>query len=724
MDLVVQLDPSIEFSRRENDVTSYIGQDRRTGKYFRFGAAEFHAAKLLDGTKDISAVTDQLYRDGVQWSGFETLTFARQLIEHRLASINETTDRPGGPSASPASALATPPGQTPPPGQAPPAKSGMKGLARIVRLLSGTLSQRFPLFNGDRVAEFLLPSMGPLFSKPAMLLWTLLVVSGVGIAWTQSKELVEELYRVFDQQLWLYMAVIWCALKFIHECGHAVSAKIHGVRVGKMGIMFFLMAPLAFVDVTDAWKLVQRRKRVQIALAGVYLELAIGAIAAWAWWMCPIGFWKHLSAQIFFVAGPATLLVNANPLLRLDGYYVMSDLLEIPNLRSVGRKRLREWIERILLGMPMPDCTLVGWRRDVATTHAICSVVFQVIWMGGLLFAVSHFAEGPGMRFIGIGLAVIAAVLWGILPLARWTWKIWRMEQPRGWVLGSYQGRLLSGCLFLILPIQWASSSASPFSRKIPVVTRYQGEQIARAAAEAFVVALYVQCGDRVEKGTLLMELENPELVVKRDQLQDQLALAKAKATQHRRRGEIALAEAEQERAESLSRQIGDVADQLSSLQVVASRGGKITTPHTDHLLGRYVHQGDELLRVCDPQRKEILALISEKDSEAFRQSADVGRTAAIRLRGGVRLDASLCPPDPSATRYLPHPALAASAGGPLAVEPSDSEQFELVRPHLSAVLPLDPLASLKVRAGQIGRLTIPDDRTFLSRLWDYLSES
>lgn len=716
--LFVRIDPSLEFSSRNSgQETTYVALDKRTGKFYRFGISEYHIVTLMDGSRSLAEIHLRLQRDGLLWSFVDVVAFVRELTQHQLAAIVPavTASNAADPRPEMQIAAQTGPGGSPGQGSGDPTPERRTWPATVLRAMNGLLTQRFPLADGDRVAAKLLPLLGPLFSIPAVAMWLILVGCGIGVVWSNADAFSAEVRRVFDQQLWLLLALLWCVLKIVHECGHAVCAKRHGVRVGPMGIMFFLFAPLAYVDVTNAWKLVRRRDRVQIALAGVYVELAIGATAALIWWCCPVGFSKHIAAQIFLVAGPATLLVNANPLLRLDGYYVVSDSLEIPNLRAHGRKQQGALIEAILFQLPMPPSQLTGWRKNFAVLHALCSVVFQVVWMSGLIVAISTWARG-----FGLVVAVIAAAMWGIIPLLRWMHRIWTMQPSRGWMLNDLQRRLIAVCALTCVVVEYAAVNTSPFARRVPVVVQFQNEQIARAPVDAFVAAVYVNCGDRVRRGTLLMELDQPDLVLKRDQLIDQRDVELAKAIQYRQRSEIAMSKVAERNAEGLERKLQEVSEQIDSMRIVAQRDGKITTPGTNLLLGSYVARGTELLRVSDPQEKEVLAIIAEDSLEAYRKAAAVKLQADIRLRGGVTIQAPLQNLQPSASRTLPHPALAVTSGGPLAVQMlQQSDSRELVYPQLRAVLPLDALTSLSVRSGQIGRLTIPDDRTMISRLWD-----
>jgi putative peptide zinc metalloprotease protein len=586
-------------------------------------------------------------------------------------------------------------------------------------VLSLMISQRIPLLNGHAIASLLEKRIGFVFSGIGMVYWCGLVISGLMVVGTHHEDFVDELRRMFDPSLWLLLLGMWAVAKVIHEAGHAVAARYHDVHVGKIGIMFFFMAPLAYVDVTDAWKLKSRWSRVQIALAGVYVELAVAAIAAWVWWLLPDGYARHLAAQCFLIAGPATLLVNANPLLRLDGYYVVSDLTEIPNLRMHGRRQLAGLLERLLLKIDPPRALLSGWRRKFATVHAACSVVFQVAWMGGLIIGVSMWARG-----LGILLALAALLLWAILPLSRWAAKVWTSEPPDRWYLNDKRKRLLCFAALLLMFIQHLCVSHSPLSRRVPIVVRFHDEQIARATADAFVESVYVTRGQRVKAGMLLLELADPELLIRRDAKADDLQIAELKAIQFRRQGELSQSAAESENAESLRRQLIELDQQIEGLDVVAARGGLVVGPQIDNLEGRFVKRGDELLRISDPQEKELLASVAETDMQAYQTAATQAVSAQVRLRGGTSFTAIPASLRPRARRSLPHPALSATVGGPLPVEPSpnENEKVRVVEPQMESLTPLDAVTSVEVRAGQIGTMAITDNRSLVTRLFDAMT--
>lgn len=779
--LIITIDPEVVFERRgDGESNGFVAHDHRSGKFFRFGLAEYHAASLMDGKHDLQAIVDILARDQIGWNAADLVGFVRELMTHRLASlttppvshteVSEKTapskelksagqvsndqspadsnhelsppqpsrqTKPTNPehAAAVASAQANT-GDDPSPQQATISssspqdqvettsqakspttvvkRSGKPIWVRLVSALGMLLSQRVNLVNGDRIAYRLLPLLGITFQPVMVAVAMMLVWSGVWLTWNHWESFSHELRNIFDPQMWVLMAVIWCALKIAHECGHAVCAKRQHVHVGSIGVIFFLCAPIPFVDVTDAWKLSQRRKRVQIALAGIYWELILGALAIWVWWLAPAGMVKHIAAQVAIIAGPGTLLVNLNPLLRLDGYYVLSDLLDIPNLRQVGRRRVAEKINYVLFGLPLADRRLTGWRATFAQLHAVASVIFQAVWISGILYALSMWRYR-----VGLALGAAAVFLWIVLPVLRWMHMIWTIGPRDSWVLNVYQRRLLAICSFSCLGVHTLLVQSSPFDLKVPVVVQYQDPHIARASTDGFVKAVYVHCGQRVRRGTLLLEIEQPELLLERDRLQDQRELALQRANQYQLRGQLALAAGQEETATRLQRQLSEIESQIEDLTVVAHRDGIITTPRIDHFQGDYVEQGQELVCVSDPIEKELLIAVSQDDVPAYRDAFLNGQLANIRMRGGSRMFTKLGNVAPNASNVLPHPALAVTRGGPIAVETTaESQEPTMVRPHASARMALDSVTSLGLKAGQVGQISIPDNRSLLSHLW------
>ncbi|EMI15637.1 peptidase, M50 family protein [Rhodopirellula maiorica SM1] len=726
----VILDPEVTFIAREiGGRTTYVSHHEATGKFFQLGPEEYRVASLLDGVRGIPELFNALHSEGVEWTTEDLAKFIAQLVQANVAVIKQGSAEPTESPIEDAAATGENPDQasTDPasydaitdaaPRSPEPPRPGL--LTMLLRFLPWLISQRFPLFRGDRIATRLTRYLGPAFEPIGFSIWMLLVFSGLCVVYGHFEAFAAELRRMFDPGLWPMLFLIWIVAKLVHEAGHAVAAKHHGVRVGQVGIMFFLLAPLAYVDVTDAWKLRRRFYRVQIALGGVYFELAVAAVAAWAWWFLPEGYAKHITAQFFLISGPATLLVNANPLLRLDGYYVLSDLTEIPNLRMHGRRQLGSVLQRLFFGIPQTRQLLSGWRVWFASIHAACSVVFQVFWMGGLVLGVAMWARG-----LGILLAIAGVLMWFLIPAVRWVWKIWMLEPGERFGLNFYRRRMLFYASLLIALFQQLSTVSSPFDRRVPVVVRFQDEQIARSPSDAFVESLFVERGQHVEQGTLLMRLKDPELRIKREKKADDLEIAELKAIQYRRQGELSKAATSLENANALRRQIAEMDEQIAQLTVVANRSGYIVGNQVESLPGRFVAAGQELLRVSDPQEKELLAVVPEQDVDAYQLACQNDSSSRVRLRGGLTIKAKPASLRPRASRMLVHPALAANVGGPLVVEPTldGSGEMRLAQPYLESITKLDPITSAEVRSGQLGSMTIRDNRPVLARVYDAIA--
>ena len=589
---------------------------------------------------------------------------------------------------------------------------------RLVAALSLIVCQRLSLVDGDRIARWWNARLGFVFGRKGFVAWLLLVGSGISLVVSYRRQFADELTSIFNPDLWVMLLTMWVFAKVWHELGHAIAARHNGVRVGKAGVLFFFLAPLPYVDVTDTWKLSSKWKRIQIGLGGVYIELALAAIAAWVWWFTPGTLVGHLAAQFFLVAGPGTLLVNANPLLRLDGYYVLSDLTGISNLRMHGRRQLASLINRLLMRTEPVQSLLKGWRCPFATCHAFLSVIFQCVWMTGLVVAISSW-----MRGLGLVVAMAAICLWCILPLAAWVRRMWHYQADTAWQLTVQRLRLFSLAALAAFALNFLMTDASPWKRRIPVVVQNRAPQIARAMADGMVKAIHVNSGQKVLPGMLLLELENPELDMQRSDLVDELAIAESKAVQYRRMSRISQAAAESGNAASLRRRIAELDEQIAGMKIVAERTGYVLNPDLLLLKGCYVKMGQELFRVMDPEQKELLASVAPADLLAYRQAAINGTPVSVRLRGGDRFRVQPTELQPRARRKVLHPTLAATSGGPIPVESSEdaASRLQALQPQMMGVIPMDSWSSGHTRDGQIGVMTITDNRSVFFRILEHL---
>jgi putative peptide zinc metalloprotease protein len=675
--------------------------NEESGKFYHLGAEESVVVSLLDGSIPLNQVAPSLKSLCIEWTDDELKAFLAMLVKSGLLSVV------GADGHEQASA----PPEPPPPRPA---------VQRVGMALGQLLSQRLPLGNADALASRLLPYVGFAYSRVGFAVWVIAITITCGIALDHSAAITAQCKLMFQPESWISIACVGVLIKVVHELGHAIAAKRKGVRVGSVGLTFFLFAPLAYIDLTNSWKLRPRWARIQIALGGVYLEswLAIFSTILFAW--SSDEFTRHLLAQVMLIAGPATWVTNANPLLRLDGYYALSDGLDIPNLRMHGRNRCLAIFDHWLLGIPMQESHLNGWRRHFAVCHALGSIVFQAFWMTGLVVAVWHWASS-----LGAVLACVALISWIVIPTAAWWMRHWNAAGLNPVMGPGVRRRMLAVATVLMMAIPTVLSARNPFAQGVPVVVQYRNEQVARAAVDGFVSSVFVKGNEYVHRGDLLMEITDEDLLLRRDQMSDELEVSLAKYRQLQNNGKLADAEAAHETAKQLRVSISELNESLAALCIVAMRDGVVVSEQPEKWLGRYAKRGDVLIRIADPDDKELLVAIAESEYSAYHQAVKQGRPLTARIRGGSRLQVEPLMANPRFTTTLPHPALAAPAGGDIAVTPDAKEEhgYRAAVPIGAAIASLTPKESLLVRVGQRGTLYLADDQITFARLKQVLTE-
>jgi putative peptide zinc metalloprotease protein len=373
----------------------------------------------------------------------------------------------------------------------------------LLKLLHNYLFFRIPLLNPDRFLQRTLPFVVPLFTKTALMCVVFLGVIGcIGIVRQWESFANTFLYFFSLQGLTAYVLGL-IAIKVLHELGHAYTAARYGCQVQTMGIGFLIMVPVLYTDTTDSWKLTSRKQRAAIAAAGTVVELSIAMIATFLWHLCPEGVLKSVLFVLATTSWIMGLFINLNPLLRFDGYYVLSDWLGVPNLQSrafaFGKWKLREW----LFGWgDAPPEELPRSRQRILTGYAWATWVYRAIMFLGIAILVYYFF----FKVLGLFLFLVEIgwfLAWPVYEEVQVWWK--RREE----VITSWRGRLVGAVVMFILIL-----GLVPLDRmvSIPAILEARERATIFSPVPARIIEVNVEEGDRVKKGDMLVRLEAPNI--------------------------------------------------------------------------------------------------------------------------------------------------------------------------------------------------------------------
>ena len=380
------------------------------------------------------------------------------------------------------------------------------------------LNIKIPLFDPDALLTRLLPRVGFLFTFGFLLVACGIVLAALGLLVTHWDEFLARLpsYREFFS--WQTILWLWLALglvKIVHELGHGLCCKAHGGEVHEMGFQLLIYFPALYCDVSDSWMLPRKWQRIAISLAGIYVELLVAAVATFTWWATdPASVLHHLCLGLMIVCGVNTVVFNANPLMRFDGYHALSDWLEVPNLSSQATRIVQAGAMR-WLGMNTADDGLpASTPRGFLTLYAIASYIYRWIVLAGTFWLLHGFLEPR--RLGAVWFALILASLgvmvgWPAFRLVRAIHRQGRlpdMKPVRLWISAG------------IVAAAVAVIALVPFPVKVQGIALLQVEpehvqRVAVGEVGGFLQELLVRDGQRVHAGDVVAVLTNPELEIR-----------------------------------------------------------------------------------------------------------------------------------------------------------------------------------------------------------------
>jgi putative peptide zinc metalloprotease protein len=627
----------------------YVLQDTSSGRHHRFSPAAYYLIALMDGNRTVREIWDAAMTqlgDDAPTQG-ETILLLAQLHAADVLRCDVPPD-----------AL-----------EVFQRFTHHKRAGRLRRFLN-PLFARFPLFDPDAFLERALPLVRPVFSVPGLVAWIAVVGLALALAGANWRALTHtELSSVLDPRHLLLLALTYVVVKAVHELGHAFATKVWGGEVHEMGIMLLVLMPVPYVDASSASSFGDKRKRMLVGAAGVMVELFLASLGLFVWLNTAPGALRTVAYDVMVIGGVSTLFFNGNPLLRFDGYYVLADALEIPNLSTRSSQYLAYLFQHYVLGLVerRSRATAPGERRWLIV-YGLGSYLYRLF----ILLAIALFVAGK-FFFVGVLLAIWSITLQVLLPPLRGLHRL--RSDPRFWrapARVAAAGALLAAgfaMLLFVVPIpSWTVTEG--------VVWPPDRSQV-RTGADGFVRRILATPNDRVEAGQPLIETVDPLLRARVKVLEARRRELRARY-QRMRQEDVVEAKILVDELETVDAEISRARERAAEAIVRSPDSGRFVLPRSRDLPGSFVKRGQVLGYVSNFSTPTVRTLVSQADVALVRERT---REVRVRLAGRVAetFSASIQREVPAASDRLPSMALGAAGGGSVAVDRRDEQGLTAV---------------------------------------------
>jgi putative peptide zinc metalloprotease protein len=624
--------------------TWYVLQDHATGRFHRFTPEAYLVIGLMDGRRTLEGIWDAACRQ----LGDDVLTqdeVIRLLAQLYQADVLQTD-------------------MTPDIGELLERRDRVER-TRLLSYVRSPVALRLPVLDPDRFLDRTMRFVSPVFGSAGLILWALALAAGIAVVVLHWDALTSDVVdRVLSMQNLLLVGLIYPVVKALHEFGHAYAVKRWGGEVHEMGIMLLVFVPIPYVEASAATAFRRKRQRVVVGAAGILIETFIAGLAAVVWAVVEPGTVRAVAYNTMLIAGISTLAFNANPLLRFDGYYILADWLEIPNLSSRGSQYLGYLLQRYVLGIkgvrnPATGRGEAGWLGG----YALASLVYRMF----IIVAIVLLAAS---RFLSLGVVIAGWVVFNVLwpPLSKA--RRFLFDNPQTQERRFRATLIVSGLVAAI--VVFVAAVPLPLSTTAEGIVWVSEHGRVRAGGDGFVAEVVAHPGAPVSAGEPLIRCENPGLVM-------QTAVIAARLRELELRYRAALS-SDRNEAVILADQVARVRaehDRAVELQdelvIRATADGRFVLIQPEDLLNRYVARGSELGYVTDLSHVTVRVVVPQANASLVR--GDLRRTD-VRLAGSAATEwaARVVRETPTASTDLPSQTLSLQGGGSIALDPRGAQ--------------------------------------------------
>ena len=629
----------------------YVLRDPSNERSFRFTPAANYVVGLLDGERTLQEVwqlTEQHFGDEAPTQDemvrlLGQLHAADVLVSDVLPDIDEAQRR----------------GKR---------YRGMKWRQRW----SNPLAIRIPVVDPDRFLNVTLPLVRPLFSRLGFLLWLVIVAAGGVLAVMHWNELTANIVdRVFAVENLIILWLAYPVVKLFHELGHGYATKVWGGEVHELGIMLLVLAPVPYVEASSASAFREKHKRMVVGAIGIMIELFLATLALMVWLAAEPGVVRTFAFNVALIGGISTLLFNGNPLLRFDGYYVLADAIEIPNLATRANRYLGYLVQRFLFRAKQVQSPVTAPGEPAwFVFYGIASFLYRMflVVVIVLLVAGQYF-------FIGVLLAIWAVARMVVYPALKTFWFVF--NNP---VLDRVRTRSVFVTLTL-LSMAFAAFLYLP----LPHATRAEGvvwmpkHSIVRSETEGFITDVLAGHQSRVSQGQTLIRSAEKLEEARADLMRARLEELRANYLQYEFSNPTK-ADVVRQEIDSVRRDYRRTQARLRALSIKSPTDGVLILPNETDLEGRFLNRGELIGYVLTPETISVRVVVDQNQIGLVRE-----RTQDVEVWladwAASPMPATISRFVPGAAETLPTAVLSTDGGGRYLLDPREPQSLRTLEP-------------------------------------------
>jgi len=568
--------------------------------------------------------------------------------------------------------------------------------------LSNPISQKIPLWDPDNFLNRHGKKVKVLFTPWAAIIWLITLLYGLSqtvIHWQQIQYHFN--INTLSHYNLLLMFLLYPTIKLLHELGHAFSAKLEGGEVHEMGINFLLFMPIPYVNVSAATHFRSKYKRILVSAAGILIESFLAALGLILFLAVEPGIIQDIGFNIFIIGGISSLFFNGNPLLKFDGYYILADVLDIPNLYQRSAQYWRYLFQRYLFGLrhttsPANASGEAFWFF----IYSLSSLVYRLSILWFICFYVTE-----KFFFLGVILAVWLLTLQILMPIYKSSRYIFNSPSLKNKRLRAVTSSLLLAGLLIV----FFGFTPLPFYTNSEGVVWLPDEALLKAEQDGFAGVLQVKNKQKVISGTPIIQLQDQFLDSK-----VKIAAAKLQELQSQYRAEretkkFVEAGLVKEKIRVAKYELNYARHKTKAMSILANKPGTILIPDANDISGRFIRHGELIGYIVDGSPSTVRMAVKQDDIGQLRQAI---QTVKIKFANNLKKEfsANIIRQAPEATNHLPSMALATSGGGIIAIDPESEngsltiEKVFLIDLHFDPKLhniPLGTRAYVRINHGR-----------------------